>query len=68
MNRVEKYYDRFPNKEKERLTKSAYDTIESEITKRFLTKYLKPQSRIADIGGGPGHYTTWLLKMDTTRT
>lgn len=62
MNRVEKYYDRFPHKEKERLTNCAYDSIESEITRQFLKKHLKPNSHIADVGCGPGHYSTWLLK------
>ncbi len=62
MNRVEKYYDRFPQKEKQRLTGGAYDSIESEITKRFLEKHLKPESRVADVGCGPGHYSTWLMK------
>lgn len=61
-NRVEKYYDRFPHKEKLRLTGGAYDSIESEITKRFLEKHLKPESRIADVGCGPGHYSTWLMR------
>jgi ubiquinone/menaquinone biosynthesis C-methylase UbiE len=62
MNRIEKFYDNNPHKEKTRLTRSAYDTIESEITRRFLSKHLKPQSRIAEIGCGAGHYSTWLLK------
>lgn len=61
MSRVEKYYDLFPQKEKNRLTRTAYDNIESEITKRFLLKHLNPVSKVADIGCGPGHYSTWLL-------
>jgi hypothetical protein len=43
MNRIEKFYDKNPYKEKTRLTRSAYDTIESEITRRFLSKHLNPQ-------------------------
>ncbi len=62
MNRIEKFYDKNPHKEKTRLTRSAYDTIESEITRRFLSKHLNPQSRVAEIGCGAGHYSTWLLK------
>jgi ubiquinone/menaquinone biosynthesis C-methylase UbiE len=64
MNRIEKYYDLFPEKEKVRLSRSAYDNIESEITKKFLQKYLKPKSKTIDIGCGPGHYSTWLLKNE----
>jgi ubiquinone/menaquinone biosynthesis C-methylase UbiE len=62
MNRIEKFYDKNPHKEKTRLTRSAYDTIESEITRRFLFKHLKPSSKIAEVGCGAGHYSTWLLK------
>lgn len=62
MNRIEKYYDLNPLKEKLRLSRSAYSTIESEITKRFLSKYLKPNSRVAEVGCGAGHYSIWLLK------
>lgn len=62
MNRIEKYYNQNPDKEWNRLQESAYDTIESEITRRFILKYLKPDSVVADIGCGPGHYSTWLLQ------
>jgi ubiquinone/menaquinone biosynthesis C-methylase UbiE len=62
MNRIEKFYDENPHKEKTRLTRSAYDTIESEITRRFLSKYLRSNSRIAEVGCGAGHYSKWLLK------
>lgn len=33
-----------------RLVRGVYDTIESEITRRFLLKNLNPQSRITEIG------------------
>lgn len=63
MKKVEKYYQQFPQKEVSRFTDGAYNSIEPEITKRFLLKYLKPKTYIADVGGGPGYYTIWLLKM-----
>jgi ubiquinone/menaquinone biosynthesis C-methylase UbiE len=62
MNRIEKFYDLNPLKEKTRLTRSAYDSIESEMNRRFLSKYLKPNSKIAEIGCGAGHYSSWLLQ------
>lgn len=62
MNRIEKYYDQNPEKEWMRLQESAYDTIEATITKKFIQKFLKPNSKIADIGCGPGIYSTWLLE------
>lgn len=64
MNRIEKYYNSHPQKEKLRLTRRAYDTIESEITRRYLEKHLKPQSTIAEIGCGAGHYSAWLLQKN----
>src|SRR3990167_2395793 len=63
MTKVEKYYQQFPQKEVLRLTDSAYGSIESEITKKFLLKYLRPITHVADVGSGPGHYSTWLLSM-----
>jgi ubiquinone/menaquinone biosynthesis C-methylase UbiE len=29
----------------------------------MLSKYLKPNSRILDIGGGPGRYSIWLANQ-----
>jgi ubiquinone/menaquinone biosynthesis C-methylase UbiE len=34
--------------------------MEYAITRKMLSKYLKPKSRILDIGGGPGRYAMWL--------
>lgn len=64
MNRIEKYYDQHPAKEKTRLTRSAYDSIESEITKRYFSKYIPAKSRIAEVGCGAGHYSVWLLEKN----
>lgn len=62
MERIKKYYDEFPDREQNRLSRSAYDSIESEITKRFITKHVKNSSVIAEVGCGAGHYSTWLLR------
>ncbi len=62
MNRIEKYYDQSPEKEWLRLQRTAYDTIEATITKKYLLQYLKPNFKVADIGCGPGIYSTWLLE------
>lgn len=62
MNRIEKYYNQNPEKEWMRLQESAYDTIEATITKKYIQKFLKPNFKIADIGCGPGTYSTWLLE------
>lgn len=62
MNKVKEYYNQSVDKEWNRLNRDDYHLIEFEITKKFILKYLKPQSRVADIGGGPGKYTLWLLQ------
>jgi SAM-dependent methyltransferase len=36
--------------------------VEYAVTRKMLSKYLKPNSRILDIGGGPGRYAMWLAK------
>ena len=36
--------------------------MEYAVTRKMLSKYLKPNSRILDIGGGPGRYAIWLAK------
>lgn len=36
--------------------------MEYAVTRKMLSKYLKPKSRILDIGGGPGRYAIWLAK------
>ena len=53
-NLVAKYYDEDPHSEWDRLDRHPF---EFEITKRHIAPLLKPKSRIADIGGGPGKYS-----------
>lgn len=62
-NRVQKFYNQDPLKERNRLERDAYHSIESEITKRFIQNYLKPGMQIADIGCGAGHYSLWLMEQ-----
>lgn len=61
-DRVSKYYNQMPEKEWNRFVKNAYHRIEFEITKRFISKYVKANFTIADVGGGPGRYSIWLLE------
>lgn len=34
--------------------------FEFEITKRMISRYVKPGDTVLDIGGGPGRYSIWL--------
>jgi len=46
----------------ERLKRPDDGFLEYAVTRKMLSKYLKPKSRILDIGGGPGRYAMWLAK------
>ncbi|MGE3075961.1 MAG: class I SAM-dependent methyltransferase [Dehalococcoidia bacterium] len=58
--RILRYYAPQPGKEWKRLAGPDTGPIEFELTTRQLSAYLKPGSRVLDIGGGPGRYTLWL--------
>lgn len=62
MERVKRYYDGNPEMEWQRLHRDIYARIEYEVTLHFINKYLNPDSRCIDIGGGPGRYTIDLLQ------
>lgn len=60
MNEIENWYDN-QYEEWDRLDRHE---IEFEITKRYLDKYItKPESKIFDIGGGPGRYSIYLAQQ-----
>jgi SAM-dependent methyltransferase len=53
---IRRYYD--VGAERGRL---AADPLERDRTQRLLERFLPPApARVADVGGGPGHYATWL--------
>lgn len=59
MNEIENWYDN----EYEEWNRLERHKIEFEITKRYLDKYItKPESKIFDIGGGPGRYAIYLAQ------
>ena len=59
---VKNYYAGFGEREWERLKSPDDGFVEYAVTRKMLSKYLKPKSRILDIGGGPGRYAMWLAK------
>ena len=53
---IRRYYD--AGRERERL---GADPLERDRTQRLLQRFLPPPpARVADVGGGPGHYAAWL--------
>jgi len=59
------YYNRNPLSEHNRLEEHQ---LESDLTWRFLDKYLPPEGDILEIGAGTGHYTLGLLQRGYTVT
>jgi ubiquinone/menaquinone biosynthesis C-methylase UbiE len=59
---VKNYYAGYGEREWDRLKNPDDGFVEYAITRKMLSKYLKPKSRILDIGGGPGRYAMWLAK------
>ena len=63
---IRAYYNADPQKEWDRL-KIRYP-YEKYITTHMMDRYIRPESRILDIGGGPGHYTIHCAKQGHTVT
>ena len=58
---VRAYYDQ--DNEEERLLLGS-GPLEFARMKELLGRFLQPGSRIADVGGGTGHYAEWLVGLD----
>jgi S-adenosylmethionine-dependent methyltransferase len=57
---VRKFYDETVNYEWERLDRHK---VEYELTKRYLNRYIKPNDKVLDLGGGPGKYSLFLAEL-----
>jgi 2-polyprenyl-3-methyl-5-hydroxy-6-metoxy-1,4-benzoquinol methylase len=56
---VRKFYDETVNYEWERLDRHK---VEFELSKRYINRYVKPNDRVLDLGGGPGKYSLYLAE------
>ncbi|WP_085505206.1 class I SAM-dependent methyltransferase [Thalassobacillus devorans] len=56
---VRKFYDETVNYEWERLERHK---VEYELSKRFMNRYIKPNDKVLDLGGGPGKYSLYLAE------
>jgi len=62
-NRVERYYAQQANAEWLRLLNPGDGAIEFAITTRMMSAHIEANSRVLDIGGGPGRYTIFLAEQ-----
>ncbi|MDF2662068.1 MAG: hypothetical protein K0Q94_4859, partial [Paenibacillus sp.] len=53
---VRKFYDETVNYEWKRLDRHQ---VEYELSKRYITRYVKPNDKVLDLGGGPGKYSLY---------
>jgi S-adenosylmethionine-dependent methyltransferase len=37
--------------------------VEFELTKRYINRYIKPNDKVLDLGGGPGRYSLYLAEL-----
>ena len=56
---VRKFYDETVNDEWERLERHK---VEFELSKRYMDRYIKPNHKVLDLGGGPGKYSLHLAE------
>lgn len=59
---VRDYYAGFAAREWGRLLRPEDGALEFLTTTQLLDQHLAPQSRVLDLGGGPGRYSLWLAE------
>lgn len=59
---VRGYYDVRGESEVHRLANPYEGAIEENLHRRAFAELLPPGARVLDLGGGPGHWTIWMLK------
>lgn len=56
------YYNQAPELEWNRLFSTPYRRLEWEVMLHLFSRYLPPEGRVLDLGGGPGRYTLELAQ------
>ncbi|MBM7569190.1 class I SAM-dependent methyltransferase [Paenibacillus sacheonensis] len=62
---VRKFYDETVNYEWQRLERHQ---VEFELSKRYITRYVGPNDKVLDLGGGPGKYSLHLSQLGSEMT
>ncbi|MPZ66256.1 MAG: methyltransferase domain-containing protein [Pseudonocardiaceae bacterium] len=61
---VRGHYDRIGGQECSRLTHDVAGRVSLEVHRRFLRRFVRPGSRVLEIGAGPGRFTLELAALD----
>ena len=59
---IAEIYDRGAEAEQHRLVQSPREQAEFALAKELLAEYIPPESRVLDVGAGPGRYAEFLLR------
>jgi len=59
---LREFYDRYGEKEWERLGKTAYGRLQFIIQWHFVMKYVSKEAKVLDAGGGPGRFAIELAR------
>lgn len=62
INRIKQFYNLGAEHESRRLVKTPIHELEFMLTTEVLHRYIKPESRVLDLGSGPGVYSNYLIK------
>lgn len=60
---MREYYDELGDAEWSRLDDTPRGRVSFEVHRRFLARFVKPGSRVLEIGAGPGRFTIELAKL-----
>lgn len=60
---IKNYYDNLGKKEWDRLTANPVNEVSFHVHKHYLREYLAPNSKVLEIGAGPGRYTREIAKL-----
>ncbi len=60
---VRVHYDRIGSQEWSRLAKDVAGRVSLEVHRRFLRRFVRPGSRVLEIGAGPGRFTLELADL-----
>ncbi|MBR6790577.1 MAG: class I SAM-dependent methyltransferase [Oscillospiraceae bacterium] len=57
---VRAFYNGYAERE---WTRADRNFFEFEVTKAYISRFVKPGDRVLDVGGGPGRYSLWLSEL-----
>jgi len=61
---VSAYFDAYGEQEWDRFSHSAVDQVSLYVHTHYIERYVKPASRVLEVGAGPGRFTQVLARLD----